>query len=50
MDPNLHNEVAPDMLSNFKLAEVLDDDAGSKQIIVLGRSVRISYSPEMSRV
>jgi hypothetical protein len=31
--------MVPDMLSKFKLEEVLDDDAALKQIIVLGRSV-----------
>ena len=30
-------EVPLDMLSQFKLEEVLDDDAGAKHISVLGR-------------
>lgn len=37
MDAKLQNEVAHDMLSRFNLIEVLDDDAGAKQVIVLGR-------------
>jgi hypothetical protein len=37
MGAHLQAEVAQDMLSRFNLIEVLDDDAGSKQVVVLGR-------------
>ncbi len=37
MGVNLQDELAHDMLAQFNLMEVLDDDAAANQIVVLGR-------------